>query len=113
MVPAARVLRAYSARFRGLRLALGRYGEPYAPNLVALDTAALTHEPGYLVRAAATAEEQEDVAAYFMRSAAHETVASGDLSQRVRRRLPFAGRAGFPPRRFRCGSRAMGLTRSA
>jgi hypothetical protein len=73
-------LRAHSDRFRGLRLALGRYGDPYAPNLSALITDTLDlAERGNFVRAAAAAAEQEDAAGYFMRSAAHEALASGDL----------------------------------
>ncbi len=38
MDEAARYLEAHSARFPGLQLALGRYGEPFNPLLVALDT---------------------------------------------------------------------------
>ena len=36
--------------------------------------------PGFFVRAATAAAEQDDAVHYFMRSAAHEAIASGDLT---------------------------------
>ncbi len=78
---AARVLVAHSERFRALHLALCRFGLPYTRHPAALDTSALSaRDPAHFVRAATMAAEREDAAEYFLRSAAHESMASGDFT---------------------------------